>query len=277
MKRARPRSGIHWLLYLMLVVAALSFIYPFVWMVMATLKPEAEVAGLSLWPSRFILDHYRAVFQKIPLGRAFVNSVFVATTVTALALVFSSITGYALAKLRFRGRELVFSVILFTMMLPFQITLIPMYIMMVNFGWLNTYQALIVPGMISAFGILILRQSFLSIPQDLLDAARIDGCSELRIIFQVVWPLSKPALITVGLITFMNSWNDVLWPIIVMRDRDMMTMPQAVALFAVGGQADAQLGTILAAATLLGLPIIAAYLFLQRHFIASMASSGLKT
>ncbi len=244
---------------------------------MATLKPEAEVAGLSLWPSRFILDHYRAVFHKIPLGRAFVNSVFVASTVTALALVFSSITGYALAKLQFKGRELVFALILFTMMLPFQITLIPMYVMMVNFGWLNTYQALIVPGMISAFGILILRQSFLSIPQDLLDAARIDGCSELRIIFQVIWPLSKPALITVGLITFMNTWNDVLWPIIVMREQSMMTMPQAVALFAVGGQADAQMGTILAAATLLGLPIIAAYLFLQKHFIASMASSGLKT
>ncbi len=221
--------------YTALLAGAITFIYPFLWMILATLKPEPEVADLSLLPSRFTLHSYLEVFRKIPISRAFINSLFVSTTVTGSVLVFSSITGYALSRLQFKGRELIFGVILFTMMLPFQITLIPMYVLMVKFGWVNTYQALIVPGMINAFGILVFRQAFRSIPQDLIDSARLDGCSELRIIFRVMWPLSKPTLVTVGIITFMNTWNDVLWPIIVIRKTEMMTMPQAVAMFAVRG------------------------------------------
>lgn len=262
--------------YAALIAGAITFIYPFLWMIFATLKPEAEVADLSLLPSRFTIHSYLEVFRRIPISRAFINSMFVSTTVTGCVLVFSSITGYALSRLQFKGRELIFAVILFTMMLPFQITLIPMYVLMVKFGWVNTYQALIVPGMISTFGILVFRQAFRSIPQDLIDSARLDGCSELRIIFRVMWPLSKPTLVTVGIITFMNTWNDVLWPIIVIRKQSMMTMPQAVALFAVGGQADAQMGSILAAATLLAIPVVIAYVIFQRHFIESMATSGLK-
>ncbi len=265
-----------WLFYGALLVGAFTFIYPFLWMLMATLKPEIEVAGLSLIPSKFTLQSYINVFEQIPISRAFLNSLLVSSLVTGSVLVFSSITGYALSRLQFRGRELIFGIILFTMMLPFQITLIPMYVLMVKFGWVNTYQALIVPGMISAFGILVFRQAYKNIPQDLIDSARMDGCSELRIIFQVIWPLSKPTLVTVGVITFMNTWNDVLWPIIVIRKTEMMTMPQTVALFAVGGQADAQMGSILAAATLLAIPVVIAYTIFQRHFIESMATSGLK-
>jgi ABC-type glycerol-3-phosphate transport system permease component len=130
--------------------------------------------------------------------------------------------------------------------------------------------------MVSAFAILLFRQYFQSIPQDVIDAARIDGCSELRILFQIIWPLSVPALVTVGILTFMAVWNEVLWPLIVIRNRDLMTMPQLVALFAVGGQAEGLLGVKLASATLLALPIVVAYAFFQRYFIESMASSGLK-
>ena len=183
---------------------------------------------------------------------------------------------YALARLRFPGRELIFAVILFTMVIPFQITLIPMYILMVKFGWVDTYLSLIVPGMINSFGILLFRQFFRDVPQELIDAARIDGCKEFQILFRIIWPLSKPVFITVGIIAFMASWNDVLWPLLVIRLERLMTMPQLVTLFALGGQAEAPIGVQLAAATLLAAPIIIVYSFFQKYFIESMATSGLK-
>jgi ABC-type glycerol-3-phosphate transport system permease component len=162
------------------------------------------------------------------------------------------------------------------MTLPFQITLIPLYVLMVKLHWVNTYMALIVPYLLSGFGILLFRQHFQTIPQDLIDAARIDGCSELRILFGVIWPISVPALITVGILTFMTTWNEVLWPLIVIRDRAMMTMPQLVTIFHVGGRAEARIGVRLAAAMMLAMPVILAYAFFQRYFIQSMATSGLK-
>ena len=162
------------------------------------------------------------------------------------------------------------------MMIPLQITLIPLYILMVKFGWVNSYLSLIVPWMVSALGIVMFRQYFQNIPQDIIDAARIDGCGELRIIFQIIWPISVPTLVTVGIITFMTIWNEVLWPLIVIRERALMTMPQLVTIFAVGGAAESQLGVQLAAATLLALPVIIAYAFFQKYFIESMATSGLK-
>ncbi len=207
---------------------------------------------------------------------AFLNSIFVATLVTFGVLVFSSMAGYALARHRFKGRNLLFYFLLFTMTLPFQLTLIPNYILMVQFGWTNSFAALIVPGLLNAFAILLFSQHFLSVPQDLLDAARIDGCNEIRIFFQILWPVSVPTLITVGIITFMTTWNDVLWPIIVIREEKLMTMPQLVTLFAVGGRSMGQIGMKLASATLLAMPIIIAYLIFQKHFIQSMAASGQK-
>ncbi|NOZ74790.1 MAG: carbohydrate ABC transporter permease [FCB group bacterium] len=245
-------------------------------MVSATFKPEIEIQSPNLIPSAFSVDSYRAVFNKIPIGRAFINSVFVSVCVTFSVLVLSSIVGYALSHLKFRGRELIFSIMLFTMMIPFQVTLIPMYVLMVKFGWVNTYMALIFPALISVFGIYLFKQYFQSIPHDLIEAARLDGYHELFIIFRIVWPNSVPAIVTVGILTFMNIWNDVLWPIIVIRTRNLMTMPQMVTLFATGGQAEAQIGTILASATMLALPVVIMYLFFQRHFIESMATTGLK-
>ncbi len=262
--------------YILLIFFALTFIYPFLWMISATLKPEIEIQYPNLIPSVITFDSYKNVLNKIPITRAFFNSVFVSCCVTGLVLLFSSTVGYALAHLRFRGRELIFSIMLFTMMIPFQVTIIPMYVLMVKFGWVNSYMALIFPAMISVFGIFLFRQYFKSIPHDLIEAARLDGCNELYILFKIIWPNSVPAIVTVGILTFMNIWNDVLWPIIVIRDQSLMTMPQLVTLFATGGQADAQMGTILASATLLALPVVILYLIFQRQFIESMASSGIK-
>jgi len=147
---------------------------------------------------------------------------------------------------------------------------------MVKLGWVDTYYALIIPYLMNALSIIMFRQYFKSIPQDLIDAARIDGCTELGIIFRILWPNAIPALVTVGIITFMASWNEVLWPLIVIRDEELMTMPQLVTLFAVGGRAESQLGVKLASATVLALPIVLAYLFFQKYFIQSMASTGIK-
>ena len=263
-------------IYIILIIGGLTFAYPFLWMISATFKPEVEISNVGLWSSNFTMTSYQQVFEKIPVGRALINSLFVSTVVTMSVIFFGSIVGYALSRLRFFGRDIIMSVILFTMVIPFQITLIPMYILMVKFGWVDSYMALIVPGMITAFGILLFRQFFMDIPQDLIDAAKIDGCNDLTILFRIIWPISKPVIITVGIISFMSSWNDVLWPLIVIRARELMTMPQLVTLFKTGGQAESQLGAELAAATLLAVPIIIVYAFFQRYFIESMATSGMK-
>jgi len=264
-------------LYTILTAGALLFLYPFIWMLGASLKPEVEIAGFNPFSSHFTFESYRFVLNKIPIIRGFGNSLLVSVLVTTSVVVFGSMVGYALSRLQFRGREMVFNLALATMMIPAQLTLIPLYTMMVRFGWVNSYLALIVPAMMSSYAVLLFRQFFLSIPQSLIEAARLDGCSDWRILFTIVYPLSKPAIMTVAILTFMGVWNDVLWPLMVIRNPDLMTMPLMVALFTVGGQAEAHLGVQLAAAMLLALPVIVAYMFLQRYLIESIASSGMKS
>ena len=262
--------------YATLAAGAVVFAYPFVWMALATFKPEAEIAALNPFPSVWSVESYRLVFGSLPIGRAFFNSILVTGLVTGLALVFGSLAAYGLTRLTWRGREVAFSAILFSMMVPGLVLLIPLYTLVVSLGWTDAYAGLVVPTMMSATSVLILRQHFLTLPQSLIDAARIDGAGELRILFQIVWPSSVPALVTAGLLVFIGSWNEVLWPLLVIREPEMMTMPQAVALFSVGGGAEGRLGPQLAASLLLALPIIAAYLVFQRRFVESLATSGLK-
>lgn len=264
------------LLYVLLVTGALVFLYPFVWMVAATFKPEAEVTDFALASRHFSFDNYQFVFSKIPVTRSFFNSLFVSCLVTASVIFFGSMTGYALSRLRFAGRSLITNVALLTMMIPAQLTLIPLYTLIVHFNWINSFAALIVPAMMSSYAALLFRNFFNQIPQSLVEAARLDGCSDLRILFSIIFPLSKPIIWTVALLTFMGIWNDVLWSLMVIRDETKMTMPLVVTLFAVGGGAEARLGAQLAAATLLAVPVIIAYMFLQRHLIESLAASGMK-
>ncbi len=264
------------LMYIVLAAGTVVFAYPFLWMVAGSLKPEMEISSLNLLSSHFSFKNYATVLTRIPVGRAFLNSLFVSLSVTALVVVLGSMVGYALARLRFAGKSLIYGIILFTMMIPFQITLIPQYVLMVKLGWTDTYLSLIVPSMMSGFSIVLFRQFIAAIPQALIDAARLDGCSEFRILFRVIWPLSRPVIITVAILTFMASWNDVLWPLIVVRDRSLMTLPQLVTIFVTGGEAEAQLGLLLASATLLAMPVIIAYSFFQKYFIESMAAAGIK-
>lgn len=262
--------------YIFLALAAIVFIYPFLWMLSATLRPENEIGGLDIFPSHLTLTSYLTVFEKIPLLRAFTNSLFVSLSVVTSVLLFGSLTGFALARLQFRGKNLIFMLVLLTMVLPVQLILIPLYILMVKLDWVDTYLALIVPYGINALGVLMFRQAFKTIPQDVMDAARLDGASELSILFRIFWPLSVPTLITVAILTFMGVWNETLWPILAIRNSELMVMPQLVALFVTGGAAESRLGVQLAAAMLLALPIIIAYTFFQKYFIESMAATGLK-
>ena len=264
------------LMYVILAIAACSFVYPFIWMIGASLSQEQEIGNMNLFPSDPTLQNFRIMMGKIPIWRSLFNSTLVALLTTSLVLFTGSTVGYALARLQFRGRQAIFYIIVFTMSLPFQITLIPNYITMVNLHLVDSFMALIIPFSVSAFAILMFRQAFLGLPQALIDAAHLDGCNELQVIFTVLWPNIIPTIITIGMLTFIGSWNEVLWPLIVIRDEQIMTMPQLVTLFAVGGRADAQLGVKLAAAVLLALPVMIAFLFFQKYFIQSMASSGLK-
>jgi len=263
-------------IYIILILGSVVFVYPFIWMLSASLSPESAISNLVLFPKSASLNNYSQVLDKIPAARSLLNSLFVSLVITAGVIIFGSMVGYALSHLEFKGKRVLFFIIIFTMTLPFQITLIPQYILMVKFQWVDTYLALIVPYFLNGLSIIMFNQYFRSIPVDLIDAARIDGCSEFTILFRILWPNSLPAIITVGIITFMTSWNEVLWPIIVIRDEHLMTMPQLITLFAVGGRAESQLGVKLAAAAMLAFPVIVAYAFFQKYFIQSMASSGMK-
>jgi multiple sugar transport system permease protein len=267
---------LRFLLYAALTAAALSFLYPFVWMIGASFAPKQEIGSMMIWPAHPGWANFRTMIASIPIGRSLVNSLLVASLTTALVMLSGSTVGYALAKMRFKGRQTIFYVIVFTMSLPFQVTLIPNYITMVHLRLVDNFFALVIPFSVSAFAILMFRQAFQGLPQALIDAARLDGCRETGIIFRVLWPNIKPTLVTVAILTFIGSWNEVLWPLIVIRDEQLMTMPQLVTLFAVGGRADSQLGVKIAAAVLLALPVMIAFLFFQKHFIQSMASTGLK-
>jgi multiple sugar transport system permease protein len=262
-------------LYVGLTVAALTFIYPFLWMASATFKPAIEIGSLSLIPEHFTFDNYRTMWARAPFGRALLNSAFVATTITLCVLVFGSITAYAMARLNFRGRPVLNAATMAILLVPGQLTLIPLYTLIVQLGWIDTYAALILPYLFNATAILMMRQFFLQIPQSLMDAARMDGMGELRILFTIFWPLSKPVLSIVAIFTFMGSWNEVLWPLLVVRDQHLMTLPQLLTVFALGGGAGS-VGVSLASAMVLVIPVVVAYVFLQRNFIESMAGAGIK-
>lgn len=271
-----PESMRKLLFYTLLTAGALAFLLPFLYMTSTAFKGPREVFNLSLIPREPTLQNFQAVFTQIPVGRAIFNSIFTYGLQTISVLVFSSVVGYALARLRFFGREFIFNVILLTMMIPGQLLLIPLYILIVNLGWTDSYTALIVPGMVSAFGIFMFRQNFKTIPQELLDAARVDGANDLQILFRIVWPLSVPSLITVGIFTFMGGWNDFLWPSIVNRDIEVQTLTQMVTLYGIGGQAGGQTGAIMASSLIAIVPMIIVYLVFQRYYLEGVASSGVK-
>jgi len=266
----------HVLLYVVLTVAAVAMIFPFIWMVLTSLKPESEVVRFppQLWPRQWTLSSYGAIWTLFPFARFFLNSVIFATSVTVLSLFLDSLTAFALARLRFPGRDAIFLLILALLMVPFQVTLIPLFNLVYHLGWLNTYEGLIIPRATNAFGIFMLRQFFMTVPFDLDDAARVDGASEFGIYRRIIVPLSMPALATLGVFHFMGNWNGFLWPLIITTSADMETLPAGLALFM--GQHVIEYSLLTAGATLALAPLIIAFLCAQRYFVAGITLGAVK-
>lgn len=262
--------------YAALIIGAALVLLPLVWMVMASITPEAAIVRYppSLLPGGLTTDHYTEIWGRIPFGRQFLNTVIFAGGVTAISLVLDSLAAYALARLEFPGRNAVFVLILLLLMIPPQVTLVPLFQLLSDLGWINTYQGLIVPRATNAFGIFFLRQYFMTIPRELDEAARIDGYSDLGIYRRVILPLSGPALLTLGLFHFMYNWNDLLWPLVFTTDTDMQTLPAGLALFM--GEHVIEYGLLMAGAVLTLLPMVAAFLLVQRRFIEGIATTGMK-
>jgi ABC-type glycerol-3-phosphate transport system permease component len=266
------------LIHLLLIVACAAIILPLAWMVLTAFKAHDQVFTHSPWwipPEANFLANIRAVLARVPLDRYFLNSLFVSSAITLLDLFFSILAGFALAKYRFPGRNAIFGGIVATMMVPFIVILIPQYIIVRQLGLLDTYAALILPFAVSSFGIFMMRQAFMDTPDELIDAARIDGAGEWRILFQIVVPLHVPALVSLGILRFLSEWDSLLWPLVATDSEHMRTLSLGLAMMQ-----DDRYGTdvpqLMAAATLAVAPIILVYAVLQRLFIKSVAGAGLK-
>jgi ABC-type glycerol-3-phosphate transport system permease component len=261
---------------LMLVMAA--FIIPFIYMTTGGFKYQNEIAStdISLLPREPTLANYQVIFTEWPIVRITFNSFFIALAVTATNLFFCSLAGLAYAKFHFPGRDKLFGLALLTMMIPMQAILVPLFIIMANFNWINTYQAIIFPGAIGAFGIFFMRQYIgSSVPSELLDAARIDGCSEFGMYWMVVLPIIKPALVTLGLILFMNAWNDYLWPMIMLNDSTMYTLSLTVGAAGLRNYL-LNWGEKLAAATLAAWPPVIIFFIFRKQFMEAIMAGALK-
>jgi multiple sugar transport system permease protein len=263
-------------LHLLLYAMAFMTVAPFLWMLLASFKDLGEILQYPpTWiPQRIILDNFVNAFQAAPFGRFYFNSLFVASAVTLGQLFTCSLAAYAFARLQFRGRDALFYIFLGTMMVPGQVTMIPGFMVLHWLGWIDTYAALIVPGLASAFGTFLLRQFFLTIPRDLEDAAAIDGCSRFGVLWRIILPLSRPALATLAIFTFMGVFNDFLWALIVVSSEELKTVQLGLAIFRDRYQTD--WGQLMAASVTATVPILVVFFFAQKYFIRGITLSGLK-
>jgi multiple sugar transport system permease protein len=270
---ARARAA---LLHGALVLGAVLAAAPMLWMLSASLMPAGEATTYPprLLPSVATLEHYRALFTRLDLGRNLLNSSLIAFTVTAISLVINSMAGYAMAKLRFRGRDRLFGVLSAGLIMPVQVAMLPLFLLFKQLGLINTYWGVIVPSLASIFGIFLIRQYTRSIPDDLLDAARIDGASELRIYWSVVLPVIRPILATLSIWTFLTTWNDFMWPLIVLSDSSRYTLPVALANLVGEHVQDTEL--MMAGSVITVLPVMLTFLVLQRYYVEGITAGSVK-
>lgn len=259
-----------------LAFIALSVLAPLVWMVSVSLMQpgEASTQPPPLWPAQPTLANFEQLFSRAGMGRAFANSLGLATALTLLSGLFNVMAGYAFAKLNFRGRERLFALLLTTLVIPAQVAMMPLFLLLKSMGLVNTYGGVLVPGLASVFGIFLVRQYAMTIPNDLLEAARIDGASEWRIFVHVVLPLLKPIVVTLGIFTFLGSWNDFMWPLIVLTDSDRHTLPVALATLSRERVQDNEL--MMAGSVVTVLPVLALFLSLQRYYIQGLMVGSVK-
>jgi multiple sugar transport system permease protein len=264
------------LLYSLLLMGAVMALLPMIWMVSASLMPSGEASSFPprFFPSRVTLDHYTDLFTRLNLGRYLLNSAFVSIVVTLTSLAINALAGYAFAKLRFRGRDRLFKSLSMGLVLPVQVAMLPLFLLLKNLGMINTYWGVIIPGLASIFGIFLVRQYALSIPDEMLDAARVDGASELRIFWSIVVPGIVPILATLAIWTFLATWNDFMWPLIVLSDESHYTLPVALANLSGEHVQDTEL--MMAGSVITVIPVMLVFLFLQRYYIQGVMAGSVK-
>jgi multiple sugar transport system permease protein len=265
-----------WGFFAFLCVSLSLTLFPFVWMVSTSFKSPGEIFTQTptFIPTQPTLDNFRNLLNSANLGSSFFNSLVFAFGMTLLSVFFNAMAAYGFAKLSFPGREKLFALLLLTIMVPGQVTMMPVFLILKTLGLLNTFTGLIVPGIASVFGIFMLRQFMREVPEEILEAARIDGCSEFRIFFSIMLPLCRPILATLAIFSFIGAWNEFFWPLIIMLREDMQTLP--VALANLNGQFNTDWGLLMAGSVLVVVPVIIVFLTAQKHYIKGIAAGGVK-
>jgi len=262
--------------YMVLIVGVLLILFPLVWSFSAALKANDQIFVIPMqwFPREFQWQNFVKPFQEKPFFRYFGNSLLAAGASVILTLVISSLAGYSLAKYSYFGKRVAFLSILSTLMLPVQVLLVPLYLVVRDLGWLDTYQGLIIPQAINAFSIFLMRQHMLSIPDDYIEAARLDGSSELGILWRVILPMSRPAMSAVAIFSFLGSWDSYVWPLVVISRDNLRTVPLGLSLFF--SEYSTTYNQALAAALVIMLPVVITFVLLQRHFVEGLTRAGLK-
>jgi len=270
--------GIAIVKYAGLALGAFFMLLPFAWMIVSSFMSAAEIMARPLrWlPAELQLRNYEALAAAIPLGNMYANSLIVTISITVGVLLTSSLAGYGFAKFHFPGRDILFVLVLATMMIPFFVVLIPIFFLVRQLGWMDSYLGLIVPNIVTAFGIFLMRQYMLTLPDELLDAARIDGASELAIYWRIALPLAGPALGALAILAFVYHWNSFLWPLVVIRSRELATIPIGLNSLRVYASSPEVINLQMAGAALAIIPVVAVFAVLQRHFVRGIALTGIK-
>jgi multiple sugar transport system permease protein len=272
----RPRRLGGWVVlsYVLLTLGAVLMVFPFVWMLLSSFKEAREVLSPAFFPQQFTLANYIEVLTRTAFPRWFANSMIVALINTASVLFFCSLVGYVLATLRFPGKNVIFILILSTLMVPTEMLVIPWFVMSAQFGWIDTYWGLLFPGLIPGFGVFLMRQFFSTLPRDLFDAGRIDGVSEFGLFLRLGLPLVGPGLAALGIFAFIGNWNAFLWPLIVAQSASMRTVPVGIALFS--GEAGSAWHLIMATSSMAIIPVLVVFVIFQKQIIEGVVLTGVK-
>ncbi|EKE02892.1 MAG: Sugar ABC transporter [uncultured bacterium] len=266
------------LAYLILTVGAVSMLVPFLWMVATSFMGQKQIFSYppELIPNPVMAINYYNVTKAIPVAQYFFNSAFVSILTTIGQIIIASMAAYAFARLKFKGREVLFFVFLATMMIPPQVNIVPLFFVMRELHWIDTYQALIMPGLFGGFGIFLLRQWFKGLPVDLEDAAKIDGCNPIQTYWKIAMPLALPAIATLGIFTFITTWNSFMWPLIVTNSDTMRTLPVGLAVFKGSFRETTEWGQLMACALIAVIPVVGVFLLGQKYFIKGIMMGGVK-
>lgn len=274
--RRRPLTGRRILVHVILIVGGAAMVFPFVYQVLATFMSNSQITAVppTLWPTNWSFDNYVGVFERIPFARQMLNSAIITVANTAATVVLAALGGYAFARMRFPGRGLLFGLVLSMLMVPGTLLLIPQYQTVQAFGWVDSLTGVIVPGIVNAFGIFLMRQFFLGLPDELEEAARLDGANPFQIFWRIMLPLAKPGLSALAILTVLATWSALLWPLVVINSQSQM--PLSVGLASFTGEHGSEYPSMLAASLMAMLPIFIFFIVMQRRVIEGVAFSGLK-